>query len=110
MGELRDHARRKSDLIAAVLDRGSTEPGLRLAAVKLGADGDASLAEPLATLCRHIGQASYRVTDAEVQHVREVLGSDKQAFEVILAACVGAGIARWDIAATALAEVNDAAE
>lgn len=110
MGELRDHATRKSNLIAAVVERGSTDRGLRQDAMAHGGGDDVSLAEPFATLCNHIGRASYRVTDAEVQRVRHTLGTDKQAFEVILAACIGAGTARWDIAAAALDGVDDAAE
>lgn len=101
---------RRNTLVAAVLERGATDRGLRQDALLRGGGEDISLEEPFATLCSDVDRASYRVTDASVQRVRDALGSDKKAFELILAACVGAGAARWDAAVAALNGVDDAAE
>lgn len=61
---------------------------------------------PYDELARQIGDAAYRTTDAQVATVRTALGSEKAAFEVILAAAVGAGLLRWRLAMQALAEAN----
>jgi hypothetical protein len=45
------------------------------------------------------------VTDAEVAAVRDAAGSDRAAFEIVMSACVGAGLQRWD----AFREAIDAA-
>ena len=54
------------------------------------------------------GEAADRVTDAQVATVRAALGSDKGAFEIIMCASIGAGLARWDAAITAIEEATDA--
>jgi hypothetical protein len=88
-------------------DTGITVAALRTA-VAARAAGGPSIAEPYDHLARQIGDASYRVTDAEVAAVREAAGSDKAAFEIVMSACIGAGLARWDAAARVIAEATDA--
>ncbi|HEY4458875.1 MAG TPA: hypothetical protein VGN81_31470 [Pseudonocardiaceae bacterium] len=88
---------------AAVAGAGVTEASLRTAIAS-----GAPVAEPYDTLARQIGAASYRVTDAEVDAVRQATGSDKGAFEIVMSACIGAGLARWDAATRVIEEAADA--
>jgi hypothetical protein len=85
---------------AVAADTGVTDASLRTATA-----AGSTVDEPYDTLARQIRDASHRVTDAEVAAVREVAGSDKAAFEIVMAACVGAGLQRWD----AFREAIDAA-
>ncbi|KHL05131.1 hypothetical protein [Sinomonas humi] len=39
---------------------------------------------------------------------RGATGSDKEAFEIIMSASIGAGLARWDAAIRAIAQASDA--
>lgn len=93
---------------AATSDGGETAAPLR-AAVLNRAAGGAPVAEPYDDLARQIGEAAYRVTDAQVAAVRDAIGSDKGAFEIIMPACIGAGLARWDAAVRVIQEAGDAA-
>ncbi|MEV6908700.1 hypothetical protein [Amycolatopsis sp. NPDC051071] len=86
---------------------GVTEASLRTA-VAARAAGGPPVDEPYDDLARKIGEASYRVTDAEVETVRQAAGSDKAAFEVVMSACVGAGLTRWDAATRVIEEATDA--
>lgn len=54
-------------------------------------------------------EASCDVTAAQVDAVRAVVGSDRAAFEVIMAASIGPGLNRWDAATRAIEEADDAA-
>jgi hypothetical protein len=102
------HRHRAETLRAAMAgDTAITEAALRIA-VAARAAGGPPVAEPYDDLARQIGDASYRVTDAEVDAVREAAGSDKAAFEIVMSACIGAGLARWDAAARVIAEATDA--
>ncbi|MGW3995846.1 hypothetical protein ACWEF6_20330 [Amycolatopsis sp. NPDC004772] len=104
----KSHRRRAETLRTAMGgDTGITEAALRTAVAGRAAGGP-PVAEPYDELARQIGAASYRVTDAEVDAVRQASGSDKAAFEIVLSACVGAGLARWDAAARVIAEATDA--
>lgn len=85
-----------------------TEGSLRSAAMERAAGG-APIAQPHDDLARQIGEAAYRVTDEQVAAVRDATGSDKAAFEVVMAACIGAGLDRWDAAVRAIEEAADAA-
>jgi hypothetical protein len=76
--------------------------------VSARAAGGPPIDKPYDDLARQIGGASYRVTDAEVDAVRQTAGSDKAAFEIVMSACVGAGLSRWDVAARVIAEATDA--
>jgi hypothetical protein len=102
------HRHRAEALHKAVgSDTGVTEAALRTA-VAARAAGGPPIAEPYDDLARQIGEASYQVTDAEVHAVRDATGSDKAAFEIVMSACIGAGLARWDAAARVIAEATDA--
>jgi predicted RNA polymerase sigma factor len=46
-------------------------------------------------LARQIGQAAYKVTDEQVASVVEEAGSQRAAFELIVASTLGAGLHRW---------------
>ncbi|MFD2420339.1 hypothetical protein [Amycolatopsis pigmentata] len=100
-----DHAEALRAAVAG--DTGVTAASLRTA-TSARAAGGAPIAEPYDNLARQIGEASYRVTDAEVDAVRHATGSDKAAFEIVMSACIGAGLARWDAAARAIEEATDA--
>lgn len=86
---------------------GLTPPPLRRAAADRAAGG-AALPAPYDDLVRQIAEASYRVTDTEVARAREAAGSDKAAFELVMAAAIGAGLMRWDRALRAIGEATDA--
>ncbi|HWU28410.1 MAG TPA: hypothetical protein VN041_04860 [Microbacterium sp.] len=75
----------------------------------MSAKSPASLTEPFRTLAEQVGRASFRVTDAQVDAVRDAAGSEKAAFEIVMAASVGAGLRRWDAAMRAIEEAGDAA-
>jgi hypothetical protein len=87
---------------------GITDRRLRVGAMARAAGEPLPLDEPYDSLARQIGEASYRVTDDQVAAVRDVAGSDKAAFEIILAASVGAGLTRWDAAFQAIEGLDDA--
>ncbi|MFJ4165811.1 hypothetical protein ACIPY5_09655 [Microbacterium sp. NPDC089698] len=50
------------------------------------------MAAPYAELARTVGEASYGVTDEQVAAARRQAGSDRGAFEVVMAAGVGAAL------------------
>lgn len=106
-----DSARHRghADTVRAAVagEAGVTEASLRTA-VAARAAGGAPIAEPYDDLAAMIADASYRVTDAEVDAVRATTGSDKAAFEIVMSACVGAGLARWDAAVRVIGEATDA--
>ena len=106
-----DHAKLAEILKTRIgtVDSAETPAVLRSGAAARAAGGPA-IAEPYDTLAATIGQASYRVTDAQVAAVRTALGSDRAAFEILMAAAVGAGLFRWDNAMRALSEAPDAAQ
>lgn len=93
---------------AATGNSGETDASLRAAILERAAGG-APIAQPYDDLARQIGEAAYRVTDAQVTAVRDAAGSDKGAFEVVMSACIGAGLTRWDAAVQAIEEAGDAA-
>jgi hypothetical protein len=86
---------------------GLTNPELRISAM-LRAGGGPAIAEPYDALAEQIGQAAYRVTDAQVSAVTDTAGSEKKAFEVVLSASIGAGLVRWDAAMHAIDGASDA--
>ncbi|WP_410575177.1 hypothetical protein [Amycolatopsis sp. cmx-4-61] len=104
-----DSHRHRADTLRTAMagNTGITEPALRTA-VAARAAGGPPIAEPYDDLAGQIGDASYRVTDAEVDAVRQATGSDKAAFEIVMSACVGAGLARWDAADQVIADTTDA--
>ncbi|PYI65512.1 hypothetical protein CVV68_18130 [Arthrobacter livingstonensis] len=86
---------------------GVTESALRQAVFNRAA-GRGVVEEPYDELAAQIGTAAYRVTDDQVDAVRQRTGSDRAALEIILAAAAGAGMRRWDAAAHIIAEATDA--
>lgn len=78
-----------------------TDAALRQAALARAAGGG-PLPEPYEALAHQIAEDSARVVDRQVAAVRESAGSDKAAFEVVMAAAIGAGLHRWDKAMEAL--------
>jgi hypothetical protein len=102
------HRHRAETLRAAVGgDTGVTDSALRTA-VAARAAGGPPVAEPYDELARQIGEASYGVTDAEAAAVRQAAGSDKAAFEIVMSACIGVGLARWGTAVRVIEEATDA--
>jgi hypothetical protein len=87
---------------------GITDAALRLGVAKR-ATGGPTIAAPYDALARQIEQAASRVTDAQVSAVRTAAGSDKAAFEIVIAAAVGAGLLRFDHAMRALEGASNAA-
>lgn len=108
MDPVTEHRRRADALSAAVASgSGRTDASLRVA-VEARAAAGAAIDEPYDALARQIGAAAYQVTDAQVGAVRAATGSDKEAFEIIMSASIGAGLARWDAALRAIEEASDA--
>src|SRR3569833_2611030 len=68
------------------------------------AAGGITFSSPFDELARDVGEASYRVTDAEVAAVRSATGSDRAAFELVAAAAVGAALKRWKAGISAIDE------
>lgn len=93
---------------AAAGPAGLTGTALREAVLARSAGGPAT-GEPHDSLARQIAEAASGVTDAQVAAVRAAAGSDKAAFEIILTACIGAGLARWDAATRVIEEAAGAA-
>ena len=108
MTEMSDHAKLVSALKKAALEAPAlTLPQLRHGAAQRAAGGPA-IDAPCDALAKQIGEAAYRVTDAQVALVLTSAGSEKAAFEIVAAAAVGAGLQRWDIGTKALREAIDA--
>lgn len=102
------HRRHADAVCAAVVgDTGETEASVRAAVLARARGGD-PVVVPYDSLVQQISTAAYRVTDAQVDAVRVAAGSDKGAFEVVMAACVGAGLARWEAAVRVIEEASDA--
>lgn len=91
-----------------VLQTGTISAELREGAVAAGAGQAAGIPPEYDALARQIGEASYRVTDAQVEAARRAAGSDRAAFEVVLSASIGAGLRRWDAALRAIEGAADA--
>jgi hypothetical protein len=74
---------------------GITDIALRQAMAKRATSGLTIPEAAYDDLARQIGQAAYKVTDEQVKEVVEKTGDEKAAFELIVAAAVGAGLYRW---------------
>lgn len=83
---------------------GTTGAALRQRMAQRAAGGR-PLEAPYDDLARQIGQAAYKVTDAQVASVVERAGSEQAAFELIVASALGAGLHRWRRGLKALEEV-----
>lgn len=82
---------------------------VRESAFALGGGLENTLRSPVGDLARLVGAASFRVTDVMIADVREAVGSDVAAFEVVMSASVGAGLTRWDAASQVIGEAAGAA-
>jgi uncharacterized peroxidase-related enzyme len=75
---------------------GVTEIALRQA-MAMRATGSTPIAESAYDdLARQIGDGAYKVTDEQVKKIVQKTGNEKAAFELIVAAAVGAGLYRWE--------------
>ena len=99
----RSHQDYAAALRARAVETGTAEPELRLLAL----DGKVAPA-PYSELIRQIRHDSSRVTDSQVDAVRVAAGSEKAAFELVLASAIGAGLERWEAAVDAIREAADA--
>lgn len=89
---------------AAVLGKHGRAPLLdRLAALRHGASGSDGLRPELAPLVDKVARHAYRVTDEDVRSVLDRGRSEDEVFDVIVAAALGAGLARREAGLTALA-------
>jgi hypothetical protein len=73
---------------------GETDAALRQAMAARAA-GSPDLAAPYDDVARHIGEAAYKVTDEHVANVVKRAGSERAAYELIVASALGAGLHRW---------------
>ncbi|WP_207229216.1 hypothetical protein [Ktedonosporobacter rubrisoli] len=73
---------------------GKTDASLRQAMAER-AIGGPPISPPYDELARQIGEAAYKVTDEQVAKAVEEAGSEKAAFELIVAAALGAGLQRF---------------
>ena len=74
---------------------GVTDTALRQSVARRAAGGPA-IPEPYDQLIRQIGEAAYKITDDQVKQLAATAKSEKAAFELIIAAAVGAGLSRWE--------------
>jgi hypothetical protein len=86
-------------------------PGATGAALRQAMAARAAGGPPLEALydglARQIGQAAYKVTDEQVASVVERAGSERAAFELIVASALGAGLHRWRRGLQALKEAAE---
>ena len=91
-----DHRALADELHKHVLEGpGITDSALRQAMASRAAGGPSLEEAAYDDLALQIGQASYKVTDGQVRKVVQKAGSEKAAFELMVAAAVGAGFYRW---------------
>jgi hypothetical protein len=89
-----DHRAQASSVRQRVLfGPGLTDATLRQAMAERAAGGP-PLSAPYDELARQMGEAAYQVTDEQVAKVVEAAGSERAAFELIVAAALGAGLHR----------------
>ena len=86
---------------------GETDRVVRQATAERAAGGPA-MAPPYDDLARQIGESAGGVTNEQVAGVVRATGSEKAAFEIIVAAALGAGLLRWRHAIKGLDEAIDA--
>ncbi len=99
-----DHYLMAETLRQRIFERpGITNSSLRQA-IGNRAIGGNPIEAPYNEMALLIGEASYKVTDAQVMDVIKKAGSDKAAFEIMVSAAVSAGLYRWDAATKILRE------
>lgn len=85
---------------------GATAAALRHGMAERAAGGPPLVEAPYDELARQIGQAAHKVTDEQVASVVEAAGSQRAAFELIVASALGAGLHRWRRGLEALEEAS----
>ncbi len=55
-----------------------------------------TIEEPYNEIALQVGEAAYKITDEQINELIKKTGSDKAAFELIIAAAVSAGLYGWD--------------
>jgi uncharacterized peroxidase-related enzyme len=104
-----DH-RALADAVRRRALEGPAETGTALRqAIAERAAGSPPLQAPYDDLARQIGQAADKVTDEQVASVVERAGSERAAFELIVACAIGAGLHRWRHGLAALDEAVETA-
>ena len=99
-GPAADHGDVVANLRHAVLDApATTDPALRVAAAAGG-----PLPEPWQSYATAVRDASYRITDADMDRLIAAGCSEDQIFEVTVAAAVGAALRSFDAGRNALAQ------
>src|ERR1700733_9288257 len=71
------------------------------------ASGGQAIEAPYDDLIHQIGDLSHRVTSTQVERLVSKVGSEKAAFEIIVAAAMGAGLLRGRSAIKVLDEASD---
>jgi hypothetical protein len=103
-----DHSTLVQALRLRVLEGpGETDRVVRQAMAERAAGGPA-MAPPYDNLARQIGESARGVTDEQVAGAVQATGSERAAFELIVAAAVGAGLLRWQQGIKALDVAIDA--
>jgi len=87
---------------------GISDIALRQAMAKRATGGPSVGEAVYDDLAQQIGHAAYNVTDEQVKKVVEKTGNEKAAFELIVAAAVGAGLYRWQKGLGILEETAEA--
>jgi hypothetical protein len=101
-----DHRALAKALELRVLDGpGIIDAALRRAAADRAAGGP-PMAAPYDDIARQIGESSYQVTDVQVTNTVAATGSEAAAFELIMAATLGAGLWRWRVGIKVLEEAT----
>jgi uncharacterized peroxidase-related enzyme len=101
-----DHRAMAEALQKRVLEEpGITDIALRQAIAKRATGRPAVGVAAYDELAQQIGQGGWRVTDEQVQKFIRQAGSEKAAFELIIAAAVGAGLYRWQKGLSVLEEI-----
>jgi uncharacterized peroxidase-related enzyme len=85
---------------------GVTDIALRQAMGKRATGGPAIGEAAFDDLAQQIGRSAYNVTDEQVKKVVQKTGNEKAAFELIVAAAVGAGFYRWQKGLSILKEAT----
>lgn len=100
-GKKRDPERPNHHSMAEVLRQrifnaeGVTSEALRKAIGKR-AISEFTIEEPYKEIAIQVGETAYKITDEQVNKLIKKTGSDKAAFELVVAAAVSAGLYRWD--------------
>jgi hypothetical protein len=92
------HADRVAALRRAVLDSDAVTDRATRAAAATGGD----VPGPLGSYLRNVREASYRITDADVDELRSAGHSEEEIFELTIAAALGAALRSRDAGLRAL--------